>query len=374
MVTPKVMKPITGSVWLAGVSLLAVACVEPAPPSPESPLGETAVVPTAEAPSTEGVVTSAEPSALPAAGVAAAQSWAERVCGQGPYSEPPHGVIKPTKIANSEPTALDPKDKGFHLYEGAVWFQGKLHFSDFKTTEGFPSRILQLDGATLKVAIPDSGSNGLALDPSGEHLVAARHSSKSPSVYKDGKFEPLATSYQGKVFNSPNDVVFRSDGNLYFTDPSFQAGDRIEQATTNVYRVAPSGEVTAIDTTIRNPNGVSLSPDENTLYVAGNMEQGFVRKYAIAEDGSVSEGTLFLDKVTVPDGMAVDCAGNVYVTEHTNKRVRIVSPEGKPLAEIKGMDQNVTNVAFGGAEHKTLFITTTGRLFQVEMPIPGMPY
>ena len=157
---------------------------------------------------------------------------------------------------------------------------------------------------------------------------------------------------------------------------SFNKDKRAQRAT---LKAAGEARVEALLTEVGledrpHTTDVSLSPDENTLYVAGNMEQGFVRKYAIAEDGSVSEGTLFLDKVTVPDGMAVDCAGNLYVTEHTNKRVRIVSPEGKPLAEIKGMDQNVTNVAFGGAEHKTLFITTTGRLFQVEMPIPGMPY
>jgi gluconolactonase len=283
--------------------------------------------------------------------------------------------LKAQPLPASEPTALDSKDQRSHLYEGAVWFQGALHFSDFETTGGFPSRILKYENGALSVVVPDSGSNGLGLNPTGEALVAARHSTKSVSV-RDGAdvFEPVVSEHGGKAFNSPNDLVFRSDGNLYFTDPAFQAGPNPTQSTTNVYRVAPDGTVTAIDSSIRNPNGISLSPDEKTLYVAGNMEDGYVKSYPVDEDGSVGEGKVFLAKVAVPDGMVVDCAGNLYVTEHTKKRVRVVSPEGKELGQITGMDRNVTNVAFGGADRKTLFITGAGRLFQIGMPVPGMPY
>lgn len=304
-----------------------------------------------------------------------AGSWAARLCGPGPFPPPLSGTVTATALPASEPTALDPSDTGFHLYEGAVWFQGALHFSDFRTSAGFPSRILKYENGALSVVVPDSGSNGLALDPAGERLVLARHGSKSVSAYNGpSDFAPLVTEYEGKPFNSPNDLAFRSDGNLYFTDPSFQAGDQPTQASTNVYHVAPDGRVTAIDTTIQNPNGVSLSPDERTLYVAGNLEQGYVKRYPIADDGSVGTGTVLLPDVNVPDGMGVDCAGNLYVTEHTNRRVRVITPEGREIGQITGMDVNVTNVAFGGSGHKTLFITGTGRLFQVELPVPGMPY
>jgi gluconolactonase len=283
--------------------------------------------------------------------------------------------LKAIPLPNSEPTALDAKDTAFHLYEGAVWHRGALHFSDFTTSAGFPSRILKYESDALSLVIPDSGSNGLALDPSGEHLAAARHKSKSVSVLDStGEFDAVASLHQDKPFNSPNDLVFRSDGNLYFTDPSFQAGDHPTQPVTGVYRVAPDGGVTLIDGSIQNPNGVTLSPDEQTLYVAGNLEQGYVKSYPLAPDGSVGEGKVLLPEVTVPDGMVVDCAGNVYVTEHTNRRVRVITPEGKEIGQIADMNVNVTNVAFGGPEHRTLFITGTGRLFQIELAVPGMPY
>lgn len=318
--------------------------------------------------------TTAAPSAANDASQPPAQSWADKLCGAGPHPAPLAGTVKATALPNSDPKTLDPKDTGYHLYEGAVWFDGALHFSDFKTTAGFPSRILSYKDGKLQVVVPDSGSNGLGLDPTGAHLTAARHSTKSVSVLKDGSFQQLAAAYEGQPFNSPNDLVYRSDGNLYFTDPAFQAGDHPTQPTTNVYRVAPDGAVSVIDSSIKNPNGVTLSPDENTLYVAGNLEQGYVKQYPIAADGSVGDGTVLLDKVTVPDGMVVDCAGNLYVTEHTKKRVRVIDASGKELGQLNGMDINVTNVAFGGPEHKTLFITGTGKLFQVELPVVGLPY
>jgi gluconolactonase len=299
------------------------------------------------------------------------------VCPAGPYAAAPTGALTATALPGTEPTALDPKDKAFHLYEGAVWLGGVLYFSDFKTSAGFPSRILSYTpGQGLKVALPDSGTNGIALDATGQHLVGARHKSKSVASFSaDLKtVTDVAAKYQGKKFNSPNDAVFRSDGNLYFTDPDFQAGPRKDQATTNVYRVSPSGEVSVVDASIANPNGISLAVDESALYVAGNLEQGYVKRYPIAADGSVGEGAIFAQPVVVPDGMAFDCAGNLYVTEHTQRRVRVFAADGKEIAVISGLDKNVTNVAFGGAERRTLFLTTTGGLYSIELPIPGLPY
>ncbi len=290
---------------------------------------------------------------------------------------PVNGQITATVIPGTEPTALDPKDTEFHLYEGAVWLGDGLYFSDFKTTEGFPSRIMRyVPGQPLVVALPDSGTNGLGLDAKGEHLVGARHKSKSVVQFSPdlSSLRDVVGQYQGKPFNSPNDLVFRSDGNLYFTDPDFQAGANKDQPTTNVYRVAPDGAVSVVDDTIKNPNGISISPDETALFVAGNLEAGFLKRYPLAEDGSVGEGTVVLPDVNVPDGMAFDCAGNLYVTEHSNRRIRVVAPDGKETGEIVGMQHNVTNVAFGGADRKTLFITTTGALYQVQLSVAGLPY
>src|SRR5690606_33713292 len=109
------------------------------------------------------------------------------------------------------------------------------------------------------------------------------------------------------------------------------------------YGVAPNGTVSVVDDSIQNPNGVALSLDGSVLYVAGNLEQGFLKRYPVAADGSVGEGEVLLDGIVVPDGLAIDCAGNIYVTEHTEQRIRVVSPEGRELGRIVGMDKNVTN-------------------------------
>jgi gluconolactonase len=302
---------------------------------------------------------------------------AAKVCVDDAAAKAPSGDLQATALANTEPTALDPKDKEFHLYEGPVWLGGVLYFSDFKTSSGFPSRILSYTpSGGLQVWLADSGTNGLGLDAAGQHLVGARHKTKSVSVFTDNTTPPkdVAAKYQGKAFNSPNDLVFRSDGTLYFTDPDFQAGANKGQATTNVYRVTSAGDVSVVDSTIKNPNGVAISPDETALFVAGNLEEGYVKRYPIAADGSVGAGEIFVAPVGVPDGMAFDCLGNLYVTEHLGRRVRVVAPDGKQIAQITGMDKNVTNVAFGGPQGKTLFITGTGGLFAIELPVAGLPY
>jgi gluconolactonase len=302
---------------------------------------------------------------------------AARMCPPGPFVSPLNGKLLATEILQTGPSFLDPSDKASHLYEGAVWLDGALYFSDFKLSDGFPSRILRyVPGGALSIAVQDSGSNGLGLDVTGRYLVAARHKTKSVTILStDGTIvRDVATGYQGKRFNSPNDVAFRSDGNLYFTDPDFQSGGEQEIGSTNVYRVAPDGSVSVVDDGIKNPNGVSLSPDEKTLYVAGNLKQGYVKRYPVARDGSVSKGTIFLNRVSVPDGMAIDCGGNVYVTEHSNRRIRVVGADGVELGEIAGLEHNVTNAAFGGVDRKTLFITTAGALYQISLPVPGLPY
>lgn len=337
-----------------------VACGKSQPAT--SPGGETSV---------------ASPAAPETAPAGSSEESGAFKCPPGPFPEPVSGEVTANALTRSEPTVLDASDTGFHLYEGAVWIDGALHFSDFQTTEGFPSRILRyVPEQGIEVAVADSGSNGLALGPSGKRLAAARHKSRSIAYFSDDRQSTtdIASSYQGKQFNSPNDLTFRRDGNAYFTDPDFQAGARKPQPTTNVYRVDPSGVVTVVDDSIANPNGIALSPDQGTLYVAGNLEQGFVRSYPVAADGSVGPGSSFLDAVTVPDGMAIDCAGNVYVTEHTNRRIRVVSPGGKEIGQIVGMDANVTNAAFGGPQRRTLFITGTGRLWALDLPVPGFPY
>lgn len=281
----------------------------------------------------------------------------------------PSGTLTAERIPGSATTR---EEAG--LYEGPVWIGGSLYFSDFTFQEGFPSRVQRLTAeGTLETALEDSGSNGLAVDAEG-FLMAATHDAKAISRYElsTGDREIVWDEYADSPFNSPNDLTLTRDGAIYFTDPDFQRSAAPGgQPKTRVYRIDSDG-VSVVDDTLNNPNGVSLSPDEQTLYVAGGGEQGVLRAYSLGEDGQVT-GQRDLAEVTVPDGMAIDCLGNIYVTEHTKQRVRVFSPEGESLAEIR-VDANITNAAFGGPERQTLYLTGAGTLWQIELDVAGYPY
>ncbi|MBC6905484.1 SMP-30/gluconolactonase/LRE family protein [Saccharophagus sp. K07] len=257
------------------------------------------------------------------------------------------------------------------LYEGPVWIGDKLYFSDFLFSEGFPSRIqvLHPDG-TVTTAIENSGSNGLAATKDGM-ILAATHDRKAISIFYDpakGERDVLVNKFEDDAFNSPNDLTISSKGILYFTDPDYQRSAAPGgQPKTRVYQF-DGVTITVVDDSLNNPNGISLSPDESTLYVAGGS---VLRAYPI-EDGNVGEGR-DIAVIDGPDGMAVDCLGNLYVTEHGQQRIRVISPAGEDLAVIK-VDANVTNAAFGGPERKTLFITGAGAVWKLDLQVAGLPY
>jgi gluconolactonase len=271
------------------------------------------------------------------------------------------------RIASIKPTRNEPG-----LYEGPVWVKETLYFSDFAFSQGFPSRIRKLaaDGS-VSTLTEDGGSNGLAVDANGD-LVVASHKDKAlmRQSLKDGKRTPIAQRYDGNVFNSPNDIAITTNGTIYFTDPDYQkAAAPGGQPVTGIYRVAKDGKVTLIDGTRKNPNGIALSQKEDVLYV--NASDDEVRSYPIV-NGVPQQGRLFA-RIEGGDGMTLDCHGNLYVTEHGAKRVRVFSPEGKELATIR-VDANVTNVAFGGAGGKTLYITGAGAVWQLPLEVTGRPY
>jgi gluconolactonase len=284
--------------------------------------------------------------------------------------QPPTGELVANRIesANTSPTESS-------LYEGPVWLNGALYFSHFMISEGFPSRIQKLDvSGKMSVFLEDSGSNGLAADAQG-NLIAGTHKYKSLSKYFLDKSprESVATKFNNNVFNSPNDLAITKDGTIYFTDPDYQQEAAPGgQDKTRVYRVSIKGEVTVVDDSLYNPNGISLSPDEKYLYVVGNERHGVLRKYEIV-NGVPQTGVTIAEGINVPDGMAVDCAGNLYVTEHLGKQIRVYTPEGQQIATIK-VDANVTNAAFGGPENKTLFITGAGAVWKVDLAISGSAY
>lgn len=282
----------------------------------------------------------------------------------------PSGELTATRIAAANSTRSEPG-----LYEGPVWIKDALYFSDFTFGPGFPSRILKLDASgKVSTLIEDSGSNGLATDGKG-NLIAGTHKYKSVSRYTlDGKRSDVVSQFNGNVFNSPNDLALAADGTLYFSDPDFQRDAAPGgQDKTRVYRVGTDGKITVVDDTLQNPNGVSLSPKGDVLYVNGMVgDHGVLRAYPIVK-GVPQQGKNLVDKLGIPDGMAVDCHGNIYVSEHTDKRLRVFTPAGKQIATIK-VDANVTNAAFGGADGKTLYITGAGAVWQLKLDVTGLPY
>lgn len=298
----------------------------------------------------------------PAAAVANANSPA--ACGLAPS-----GDLVAERIPGANTTRTEP-----NLYEGPVWIKDALYFSDFVTTGVFPSRIQKLDAnGVMTTLIDDSGSNGLAVDAQG-NIVAATHKYKSLSRYTlAGERTTVVDKFEGNVFNSPNDIAIAKDGTIYFTDPAFQRDAAPGgQDKTRVYRVATDGKITVVDDTMNNPNGVSLSLDEKTLYVEGGGDHGVLRAYPIV-DGIPQTGKNLVADVEAPDGMTLDCHGNIYLTEHLAHRVRVVTPEGKQIATIN-VDANLTNAAFGGADGKTLFLTGAGAVWKMKLDVTGSPY
>ncbi len=319
-------------------------------------------------------------------GGAAGSSAAEPRCPPGPYPAPVPAGASPARIEGVPPLdAFNDNGRTRTNVEGPVWIGDTLYVSEFPFTPAPVSRVLAIvpaasgTSATVAVALASCGANGLAVDAAG-NLIATDHQRGAIARYPFplGSSTPIIASFEGQRFNSPNDVAVRSDGTLYFSDPSWQAPNMHPQPQTRVYRVAPgSAEALVIDATRSQPNGVTLSPDERTLYVAGSDG---IFTYPVGEDGEVTpmSGVRISGFSGSADGLTVDCAGNLYAASGT--RVVVLSPAGNEIASIAVMSaESVTNVAFGGPDHKTLFITAMGGndqrgVFRVELAVPGLPY
>lgn len=272
---------------------------------------------------------------------------------------------------------------GFVFVEGPVWSQkeGAFFFSEMDFSKqgpaGPPSKIHRLNlgeagkATKIDVFIENAGSNGLAIDEEG--LVACTHDTQAISRYslETKERRVVVADFGGKHFNSPNDVTRHTAGHLYFTDPDWQIGERkSETGITGVYMRAADGTVSLIDGSLPRPNGITLSPDQSRLYV-GSVD-GSVYVFPVAADGSVGQRSLFY-RVPEPDGMGVDCVGNLYVTSHEQGEVIVLSPDAQLLSTIQ-VAPKTTNVAFGGADRKTLLITAGTGVYSIRSALPGYPY
>lgn len=287
-------------------------------------------------------------------------------------------------------------DKGFT--EGAcVDFDGIIYFSDINFSGGL-GKIMAFDPATGKTTVfsSDSGqSNGLMINQKGKMLAACGANNGKQclaQISKKGKVKCLVDRYQGKKFNAPNDLVVHPKGWVYFTDPRYVGTEPLELDHMSVFRYDPKSKtVERVTTDISKPNGVVVSPDGKTLYVAetNNGATGLEKNppekpkkrmtlnaFPIHKDGSLGKKKILVDfggKETGIDGMTVDQNGNIYAAFRAESRFGIVvfSPEGKELAYIP-TPTLPTNCTFGiGKDASTLYITAGSGLYRIPCKIPG---
>ncbi len=240
---------------------------------------------------------------------------------------------------------------------------------------------------------PEPGSNGMTLDADGRVSVAGharRNVWRLESVDPKAQITILADSYQGKKLNSPNDLVYKSDGSLYFTDPPYGLptqgdSDPLKELQVNgVYRIpgarqqkpgAPPDrdKLQLVIKDLGRPNGLALSPDEKFLYVAESGTKVWMR-YHVQADGSVTDGAVFLDPSGdpakgVPDGLRLDKKGNIYSSGPGG--VWIITPEAKHIGTIK-VPEVVSNVAWGDKDGKTLYITGSTSIYRIRTKASGL--
>jgi gluconolactonase len=292
-------------------------------------------------------------------------------------------------VLPSEPR-LERVAQGFEFTEGPVWLpEGALLFSSPNTNaiyrwapEGSVTVFRSKSGYTGQDIgrYHQPGSNGLTLDPAGRLTICQHGNRQIVRVEPHGNLTVLADSYEGKRLNSPNDLVYRSDGTLYFTDPPFGLPDAFEDpskelAFSGVFRVATDGVVSLESDELEGPNGLAFSPDERYLYVGNwDLEHKVIMRYAVAPDGSLSGGEIFYDMTAAPgddalDGLKVDVAGNVYACGPGG--VWILSPEGEALGVLK-LPEDPHNLAWGDEDARTLYITALTSIYRIRCRIPGI--
>jgi len=254
---------------------------------------------------------------------------------------------------------------------------GCIYFSDIG------NRIMKFDPATKKTTEyrkPSGRANGLDFDPQGR-LVAAEGANTGGNrrvtvTEKDGTIRVLADRWKGKRFNSPNDLTIDFKGRIYFTDPRYVGNEKREIDTESVYRIDPDGSVTQIIGDVKKPNGIILSPDMKTLYLAESNPGGpqQLLAYPLKEDGGVGKKRLLYDfgKGRGIDGMCIDKKGNIYGAAGQGQTggVYVFNPEGKRLAFIP-VPEDPTNCVFGGKDRKMLYITAGRSLYRIPVGIEG---
>ncbi|MGY8746514.1 MAG: SMP-30/gluconolactonase/LRE family protein [Pirellulales bacterium] len=292
---------------------------------------------------------------------------------------------------------IEPKSRievlttGYQWSEGPVWIKDKgvLLFSDVPknkihcwSPKNGHSIFMDQSGYEGKNGEKEPGSNGLMTDAEGRLVVCDHGNRRVYRVESDGSKTTLADKFEGKRFNSPNDLVIHSSGAIYFTDPPYGLRDEAKREIDycGVYRVGVDGKVTLLTKELERPNGIALSPDEKTLYVAQSHGPAPIyNAYSIKPDGTTdANGKTIFNSVKyanqgdpgMPDGMCVDVQGNLWASGPGG--ILVISPAGKLLGRLM-MGKPTANCAFGG-DGSTLFITSSDRICRVQTKTKGLGF
>ncbi len=275
---------------------------------------------------------------------------------------------------------------GFGFVEGPLWVGGKLRFSDltrnklYELADGGEPKLLLDKSGGLDNPVPDAfqGSNGQVVDADGTVLMTQHGARRIVRVDAKLGITNYLDKVNGKRLNSPNDLAYAPDGSLWFTDPPYgligQDKDPAKEQPYNaVYRHA-KGKTVAVITDLPRPNGIALSPDGKKLYISNSEPDMFVNVYDVKPDGTVANGRRFItfpgpNPVDVPDGLKVDSAGNVWASGPGG--IRIITPEGKVLGQLKTPDRAQANLTWGGADMKTAYIMGAGNVYKLRTAVAG---
>jgi gluconolactonase len=290
-----------------------------------------------------------------------------------------HDVIRPGVLAGvvGQVASLERIASGLQFVEGPAWNRehGYLVFSDIIGNKLY--RWQEQDGLRV-LREPSHMANGTSWDHQGRLLICEHDSSRVSRLEESQQYEVLVSHYQGKELNSPNDIVVKSDGAIYFTDPAsgrsamYGVKRKQELDFQGVYRFEPeSGKLSLLANDFSKPNGLCFSRDESRLFV-NDTDRQHIRVFDVSEDGSLSNGELWAEtggeEPGVADGMKVDATGNLYCCGSGG--IHVFDPAGNCLGIIR-TPEVAANFTWGGPELLDLFITATHSVYRLRMNIPG---
>jgi gluconolactonase len=281
-----------------------------------------------------------------------------------------------TRLVGEEPV-VELIATGFAFTEGPVWRGDHLLFSDIPSNRIIRYELLEEGPQITTFRYPSGNSNGQTLDGEGR-LITCEHSTRRVTrTEADGAITVLASRFETRRLNSPNDVVVRSDGMIYFTDPPYGLTNqtRDKQLPFNgVFMLSPDGtSMTLLLDSLERPNGLAFSPGEKTLYVADSAPR-VINSYPVSSNGTLGKGRVFAKlpaaegEMGVPDGLKVDSEGNVYSTGPSG--LWIFSADGLLLGRINP-PEIPANCAWGDADGKSLYLTARTGLYRLRVNVPG---